>query len=103
MTIYAEILNKCLDACSNFRKKIIDINELHQTISWAEQEIVSFEEKELRNFFMLIENEIDYLRVMNNETDFMYDPTKKEADISSQTIPLLDKIETECKKWLLKT
>lgn len=101
MHIYEEVLKKVLNVCNRFRKHNASANDLHETIAWAEQEITSFEEKELRKFFTLSESEIDYIRVMNNEIDFMYTKERNEEKESiKQLLPIIDKIERECRSRL---
>ena len=100
MTTYPKILQEILVICKKFREKNIAIADFHQAIYQAEQTIVSLEDKDLRHFFMLMENEIDSIRVMNNEPDFLYDSKAKETDISLQILPIVEKVEKECKKRL---
>ncbi len=72
MSIYPEVVQTVLDVCQLYIDNGCDVKKLHQTSHWAEICVTSLEEKELREFFMIIENEIDYIRVMSNETDFEY-------------------------------
>ena len=71
-TIYPQVIKKVLSVCDEYIEEKCSAKHLHGIIVWAEDYVVNFEEKNLRNFFTTIEGEIDYIRVMANETDFEY-------------------------------
>ena len=100
MTLYPDLLNFLINKCREYRAKRITTGEFYSIVSQAEQEVTALEEKELRKLLMLMENEIDYIRVMNNEADFMYSEPSNEVDSFEQIIPLTRKLEDECRKRL---
>jgi hypothetical protein len=71
-TTYPQVIEKVLSTCDKYIEEKCSAKQLHGIIIWAEDYIVNFEEKDLRNFFTIIEGDIDYIRVMANETDFEY-------------------------------
>ena len=100
MTLYPKLLNGLIKKCEEYRSRKINVRDFHHTISQAEQEVTALEEKDLRQFFMLMESEIDYIRVMRNESDLTYLTPTEEVDSFEEIIPLIKKIEEECIKRL---
>lgn len=68
-TIYPHVIEKVLIMCELYMKKECSAKKLQETMYWAEYCIDNFEEKDLRNFFMIVEGDIDSIRVMANGTD----------------------------------
>lgn len=71
-TIYPDVFEKVLFICDQYIEGKCTSGKVQQIVGWAETCIANFEEKELREFFMIMENEIDFIRVMANEADFEY-------------------------------
>jgi hypothetical protein len=100
MTLYVDLLNWLILKCTEYRSKKITTSEFHQVIVDAEQIVTAYEEKELRHFVMLMENEIDYIQVMNNEADFMYKDSIVESDCFESILPVAKRLEENCIKRL---
>ncbi len=100
MSLYPNLLKLLIEKCKEYRSRNITTADFHYIISQAEQEVVALEEKDLRKFLMLTESEIDYIRVMNNEADFMCREPLKEIDSFEKIAPLTLKVEEECRKRL---
>ncbi len=99
-SIYKDLLHEIIKKCSRFKKKELSISEIHGFIHTAESQVVSYEEKDLRQLLCFAENDIDYIRTMNNEADFMYKPNYQEFDSYNDLLPIINRIEMECRKRL---
>ncbi len=91
-TIYIDVFEKVLFVCDEYIDRKCTPRKVHQVVAWAESCIVNFEEKELREFFMCMEGEIDHIRVMANETDFEYRDIPEIEDREKMLI-VIDKIK----------
>ena len=69
-TIYPDVFEKVLFICDQYIEKKCTPRKVQEVVGWAETCIANFEEKALREFFMVMEGDIDTIRVMANETCF---------------------------------
>lgn len=90
-TIYTEVIIKVLDACDLYYKKKISSKYLNQIIYWAEQNIVSIEEKDLRSFFTNIEGELDSVRALANG---IYIDQEEEIEDRDKVLEIISKIKS---------
>lgn len=93
-TIYPQVIETVLNTCEQYVDGKCRAKELHRVIYWAEDYIVNFEEKELREFFRCMESEIDFIRVMKNKTDFEY-RNIPEIENREKILMIIDKIKNK--------
>ena len=93
-TIYPQVIEKVLNMCDQYTEGKCDAKKLQEITYWAEQSIVNFEEKDLRNFFMNIEGDIDSVRAMANGIDLGREEIP-EIENREEMLKIVHKIKTE--------
>ena len=93
-TIYPDVFEKVLLICDQYIANECTPRKVQEIIGWAESSIQNFEEKDLREFFTVIESDIDFVRVMANEADFEYRGIP-EIENKEEMLKIVHKIKTE--------
>jgi hypothetical protein len=89
ITIYPQVIDKVLNSCAMYTNQEINSKTLQQVIYWAEHSIVNFEEKELRNFLMEIEGDIDTVRALANGTNI---DSSEEVEDRKEILKIITKL-----------